>query len=164
MKRAVAGFILGLLPLPFAASCGADSDLALPDLSIAGDLAQPPLCSDEDVGDAGIPATWSHVQRIFDDHCVGCHCCNDPVDLTSGKSYAALVGRSVARENGTDETCGGVLVTPGDPGHSYLFEKISSSQPCAGQQMPFSEFQITPLPACQQDLVRRWILDGALMQ
>jgi hypothetical protein len=141
---------------------GADElDGSVPDLSASADLASPPLCLDTEVGDAGLPATFTNVQRVFDQACIGCHCCGDPLTLTA-PSYAQLV--NVAAPNSardTNESCGGVLVKPGAPSASYLYQKISSATPCAGQPMPLQEFQFVPLPACEQDLVRRWILANA---
>jgi hypothetical protein len=131
------------------------------DLTGGPDLTAPPICTDAEIGDAGVPPTFANVQRVFNNACIGCHCCGDAVDLTATKSYASIVNRTVTSENGTNETCGGPIVTPGDPTRSYLYQKISQTSSCAGNPMPLNEFQFFPLPMCQQDLIHRWILAGA---
>jgi hypothetical protein len=157
---------LGISLLLVAAGCGDDEgardaavDLSGNDLTVP-DFAEPPLCDDNQVGDAGLPATMASVQQVFDRSCIGCHCCGDPVDLTAGRAHDSLVNRTVTPENGTDESCGGPMVTPGDTTHSYLYQKLQP-QPCSGLQMPVSEFTSVTLPMCQLDLVRRWIESGA---
>jgi hypothetical protein len=148
VKRALALLLAG---------CGASSASA--DLSAAIDLGAP-ICDDSALGDAGLPATLANVQRVFDSICVACHCCGDPLDLTDGNSRAQMVNRVLKSEQGVDETCGGPIVTPGDPSRSYLYQKLHAT-PCAGNPMPLSEFEFVPLAACEQDVIRRWILDGA---
>jgi hypothetical protein len=147
------------------AGCGGggaeQQDGSVPDLSANADMAVTPLCLDTQLGDAGLPPTFTNVQKVFDQSCIGCHCCGDPLIL-SAPAYANVV--NVAAPNSsrdTNESCGGVLVKPGDPSASYLYQKISSMTPCAGQPMPLQEFLFVPLPVCEQDLVRRWIVAGA---
>jgi hypothetical protein len=125
--------------------------------------AQPPFCDDGTIGtDAAIPATYANVQHMFDQNCASCHCSSDVYLQLCGSAYANLVGRPASSDDqSVDESCGGTLVVPGDAGVSYLYQKISS-QPCAGDPMPRGEFGFVPLPACEQDLVRRWIENGAL--
>jgi hypothetical protein len=142
------------------AGCGGAGSEGPHDLSAPSDFATTPICDDNAQGDAGPPATMAEVQRVFDSACVGCHCCGDPLDLTSGKSHDQTVGRVLAMEQNVDESCGGPIVTPGSPSASYLYQKIHG-MPCAGNPMPLNEFEFVPLAACQQDLVRRWILAGA---
>jgi hypothetical protein len=147
----------------FAIGCGSSGeapDAAIPNGSDAAPFV--PLCTDDQIGDAGVPATFVHVQRIFNESCASCHCCSDPLLLTTGMAYAQIVNRKApSSAAGIDESCGGVLVKPGDPDASYLYQKISTTSPCAGQPMPRAEFQLSPLQECEQDLVRRWILAGA---
>jgi hypothetical protein len=121
-----------------------------------------PLCDDSTVGtDAAVAPTMMNVQRLFDEHCIGCHCCDAYLNLSQGKSWSGLVGRPTSSDDQmTDETCGGTLVVPGDAGVSYLYQKVSTT-PCAGQQMPRAEDIFIPLPACKQDLLKRWIESGA---
>lgn len=129
-----------------------------PDLAIAADLATPAICSDPVAPDGGIAPTFTNVQRVFDNQCTVCHCCNGEVNLSAGQSYAALV-----KQLSPDpvDACGGVLVQPGNAAASYLYVKISSATPCAGARMPRGEFASVPLPDCQIDLIKRWIDSGA---
>jgi hypothetical protein len=147
------------------AGCGDEAvviDGGLPDLSAADLSVPPPFCTDQQVGDAGLPPTLTNVQQVFNDNCIGCHCCGDNLTLSAGSSFAQLVNRMAPNSDNTiNESCGGVLVTPGNPQASYLYQKITSTMPCAGHPMPLNEFTFTPLPMCEQDLVRRWILAGA---
>lgn len=59
------------------------------------------------------------------------------------------------------DACGGILVAPGDPTGSYLYQKLSSATPSYGAQMPLGEFFSNPLPACVIAMVNRWIAEGA---
>jgi hypothetical protein len=78
------------------------------------------------------------------------------MDLTAKDAYAALVGKHAT------ETCGGVLVTPGDPAKSYLYAKITQDKPCDGTRMPHQGMILTPpLPADQITAFQTWILAGA---
>lgn len=126
-----------------------------PDLAYAGFN-----CDDHPTSDAGVlEPTFSNVQKLFDDSCDSCHCCNGQVVLSRGLSFAALVNKMAPDAK---EACGGPLVTPGDPAHSYLYQKLAGSSVCYGQKMPLTEL-LTPgvLPACAVDVVRRWIEAGA---
>lgn len=156
-----------MLALLLLAGCGnpgasPPDDLGV-DASVADLAVPPPLCDDAEQGDAGIAPSFANVQQVFDQNCIGCHCCGDTLDLSRGASYAHLVGQIIPKENGVDESCGGTLITPGDPAASYLYQKISTDAPCAGKRMPLGEITSMPLPACEQDLVRRWIVAGAPM-
>lgn len=142
------------VPLTLAACQGASAS----DMAVAADLATPPICSDPVAPDAGVPSTFANVQRIFDNQCTVCHCCNGEVNLNAGQSYAALVNQL---SPDSVDACGGTLVAPGNPAGSYLYVKVSSDAPCAGQRMPRGEFGSVPLPDCQIDLIRRWIAAGA---
>lgn len=160
---------LALFALASLAGCGnpgttSPHDMAVADAHTADSATPQPLCNDAEQGDAGITPSFANVQKVFDQNCIGCHCCGDSLDLTRGASYAHLVNQTIPKENGTDETCGGTLVKPGDPAASYLYQKITLDMPCAGNRMPLNEFTPAPLPDCEQDLIRRWILAGAPMQ
>lgn len=79
------------------------------------------------------------------------------VDLSPGASWQSLVSRPAP----PPDDCGGLLVVPGDPKASYLYQKLSSPTPCYGSQMPASDFGPAPLPSCVIDVVARWIAAGA---
>ena len=48
-----------------------------------------------------------------------------------------------------------ILVVPGDPDSSFLYDKLRSTKPRCGARMPYG---IEPLPDSALDCVRRWIL------
>jgi hypothetical protein len=133
-------------------------------------------CSGTDaVGDAGGPAApdggavspeFAAVQEIFASSCVRCHDPANPtpleavaypaMDLTERGAYRALVNKSAK------STCGGVLVTPGSPGASYLYAKITQDKPCSGARMPNQgNLPTPPLPVEQIATIKLWIRDGA---
>ena len=160
LALALAALALGALAFG-ALGCGgggaAPADMAAPDVALP-----PPLCTDPVPPDGGIPATFANVQQVFDGNCLyACHCCNGEVDLTAGHAWADLVGKT-APATGTpgDQACG-TLIVPGDPTHSYLYQKLTQTKPCFGAQMPLSDIGSSTLPACQIDLLRRWIAAGA---
>jgi hypothetical protein len=107
-----------------------------------------------------VPAApvYSLVQRIFGENCTTCHAgAGSMVDLTAGVSWANLVQRQAS----SPDSCGGVLVVPGQPEGSYLYLKLSEPAPCYGMQMPTGEFASNPLPDCVVAIVRAWIAEGA---
>ena len=98
------------------------------------------------------------IQQIFEDNCTACHSPGAALDLSRGASFAHIVNHAVPAV----ESCGGVLVAPGDPASSYLYQKLTVSHPCAGAQMPLDEFFTSqPLPDCMTTIVRAWIQAGA---
>lgn len=122
--------------------------------------APPPLCTDQQ------PAapTFTNMQRLFSDRCTSCHAPEVPLLLTPGASYANLVGRMAPSYTNpdVDESCGGLLVAPGNPDGSYLLQKLSLATPCAGVQMPRTEIGLSnPVEACVLTLVHDWIAAGA---
>lgn len=106
----------------------------------------------------GSLATFDTVQQIFDDNCTACHTQGAPLDLSRGLAYANIVDHQAP----SSESCGGILVTPGDPAASYLYQKLIDAHPCVGSQMPLSElFSSIPLPTCVTAIIRTWIEAGA---
>jgi hypothetical protein len=116
--------------------------------------------------DGADAVSFSTVQPILMTSCVRCHDPAHPIvpetqtfvamDLTAKGAYAALVGKPAT------ETCGGTLVTPGNPGKSYLYAKITQDTPCAGERMPHQGMTRTPpLPADQIAKIESWIRGGA---
>jgi predicted CxxxxCH...CXXCH cytochrome family protein len=108
---------------------------------------------------AGVTAAppFDVVQQIFDTNCVYCHSQGADVDLSAAVAWGNLVGRPAP----PTESCGGTLVVPGDASASYLYQKLSSDQPCSGARMPRSEFGSDALPDCVTALVASWIAAGA---
>ena len=107
--------------------------------------------------DGGGPVPYAVVQQIFDDQCTSCHDPGADLALDDHESWSNLVDHAAP----ADESCGGTLVVPGDPSSSYLFEKLSTSSPCSGLQMPRGELGSEPLPACVIKLISTWIEEGA---
>jgi hypothetical protein len=98
------------------------------------------------------------VQRIFNENCVSCHAPGADLNLAEGVSWANLVGQPPP----ATEACGGTLVVAGDPGASYLYQKVSSPTPCFGSRMPLGEFgSLPPLPDCVLAIIHDWIAEGA---
>jgi hypothetical protein len=114
--------------------------------------------------DHGGAASMADVQAFFDDRCVICHDKSKQglptfpqLSLVAGDARAALVGKAAT------EKCGGILVVPGDPDHSYLMKKLTQATPCEGMQMPRPFEIVKPPPTTAADLatLRSWIGAGA---
>src|SRR4051812_32013664 len=68
-------------------------------------------------GDAAVSRPpYAVIQQIIDSNCLSCHFAGNDLVLTHDVSWTNLVGRAAP------ESCGGVLVVPGDPGASYLYQ------------------------------------------
>lgn len=100
----------------------------------------------------------AEVQPIFTASCAsnGCHkgmASQEGLDLSVGKAFAGLVNVNAKQCND-----GRKLVLPGDPGQSYLIDKMMGVDLCSGTKMPkngaVSSQQITT--------VANWICAGAL--
>jgi hypothetical protein len=68
-----------------------------------------------------------------------------------GPSYDNLVNKESVVVPGR------ILVVPGDPAASYLFEKLTQAKPANGTQMP----PTAPLSAARIEMVEAWIEAGA---
>jgi hypothetical protein len=119
-------------------------------------------CADQGGPVVGAPAQLApvsfanDVQPIFTASCVAASCHGTPrpptnPDLREGNSYAALV--SVPSSGYAPD----LRVDPGHPEQSVLYLKVSGTT--RGSQMPFG---LNPLPAAQNETIRRWIEEGAL--
>jgi hypothetical protein len=117
-------------------------------------------------GGASSDHSMAAVQAIFDQYCTLCHDAakqNIPaypaLPLTADASRASLVSKPA------HETCGGTLVVPGDPSHSYLVHKLSDAMPCEGDHMPRRfEGGPGPVPSLSADelaIITGWISAGA---
>lgn len=108
---------------------------------------------------AGLPpasgATFKAVQdSVLTPFCAGCHAgAAAPLGLRldTGNSYALLVNVASV------EVGSAKRVLPGDPGNSYLVQKLEG-RAAAGARMPLGG---PPLPQPNIDLVRGWIAAGA---
>ena len=101
------------------------------------------------------------VQPIFSARCAVplCHSGATPtqgLDLSPGRSYAAIVGRPSTERPDLK------IVDPGAPATSYLEWKISGAP--AGQSILGSPMPLTggPLSAVEQAIIREWIAEGAV--
>ena len=96
------------------------------------------------------------VQPFFNSSCInnGCHGGVKPkegLDLQDGKSHTGLVG--VASKQCSQR----LLVAPGDPAASYLVDKLTGSNLCAGTIMP----KAGGVPPAQVEAISNWICAGA---
>jgi hypothetical protein len=114
------------------------------------------LCSGGDGAAADTPS-FALIQSVFSQNCVTCHSSAADLDLSSGHAWQDLVGRPAPAA----ESCGGILVVPGAPDMSYLYQKLTQARPCSGLEMPRNEFQSDPLPDCLVAMVKDWIASGA---
>ena len=115
------------------------------------------LCARYATVPAGAPTPFALVQQIFDDSCETCHTAGTVLDLSAGNAWPDLVNQPAV----PDEACGGTLVVPGNVVASYLYQKLTVDNPCAGFRMPRTEFGGGALPACVTDHVAAWIAEGA---
>jgi hypothetical protein len=107
-------------------------------------------------------ATFATLQEtIFKPLCstASCHgvAAAGGLDLSPAVAYANLVG--VLAANPAAQEAGVLRVTPGDPGSSFLFSKLTGTLgPGQGLVMP----RVGALmPSKQIELIRRWIIAGA---
>lgn len=151
-----------------AADCGALSNCggACVDTSIdanhCGGCDQPCVdgqaCVDSScVCDAPQPSFAADIAPLLASSCTGpaCHAGAMPkagLDLRATASWDALVGVAASQ-------CGDRLrVAPGDPGASYLMDKLLGVELCSGTAMPKAD---QALPAEQLALLSAWICHGA---
>lgn len=110
-----------------------------------------------------LPVDLQEIQdTIFTPACLdaGCHNSRDRLaglDLTEGAAHGALV--RVVPSNAAAAANGLLRVDPGRPDNSFLLTKIIAPRPEHGSRMPLNR---PALAAEDIDLIRRWILQGAL--
>lgn len=110
-------------------------------------------------------ATLANIQaQIFTPTCTDqfCHDLNGQsggLILLDGQSYAQLV--NAAALNAAAQDAGLSRVQPGDPNNSFLMIKLTNPTVPQGALMPQGK---APLTAAQLQLIRDWILQGALEQ
>ena len=97
------------------------------------------------------------IQPIFTANCAsaGCHAGVMPqqgLNLTNGKAYNEIVNVAASQCND-----GRKLVLPGDPGASYLVDKMTNTDICFGTKMP----KLGSVPSAQVQSVIDWICQGA---
>lgn len=97
------------------------------------------------------------VRPLFAKECSDCHGAKKPkkgLDLLGQRGAEVLVNRS------SQEVPDVVLVKPGDPDGSYLWQKLTHTAK-EGKGMPRTLFSSKMLPQQELDVVRRWIEGGA---
>jgi len=153
------------VPVPFAAPrCGdASIDAADGEECDAGGCDANEQCSEDCrcVARAPTVSFGAEVQPIFNARCAlpACHTGAFPtqgLDLSAGRSYAAIVGRRSTERSDLN------LVDPRATATSYLAWKISGAP--AGQTILGSPMPLTggPLSPAEQATIRTWIEQGAV--
>ena len=153
------------VPVTFAAPrCGdASIDSADGEECDAGGCDANEQCSEDCrcVARAPTVSFGAEVQPIFNARCAlpACHTGAFPtqgLDLSAGRSYAAIVGRSSTERPDLK------LVDPRATATSYLAWKISGAP--AGQTILGSQMPLTggPLSPAEQATIRTWIAQGAV--
>jgi len=138
-----------LVSLALAACGGGGGGVAVPPPVVPPPPPPPP---------PPITANFSSIQSgIFSPTCAvsGCHFgagAQQGLRLDSANSYALLVGVA------SSEVPSIMRVKPGDPGNSYIIQKLEGTA-SVGAQMPFGG---TPLPQATINMIRQWITDGAI--
>ncbi|MDH3749834.1 MAG: Ig-like domain-containing protein [Gammaproteobacteria bacterium] len=104
---------------------------------------------------AGFGPNFSEIQAsVFTPSCTGCHSGAAPsagLNLDAANSYTMLVGIASTQDAGTQR------VDPGNPNASYLIQKLEGPGAAGGQMPPTG-----PLPQADIDVIRQWIMDGAI--
>jgi cytochrome c553 len=103
------------------------------------------------------PTLETDVQPIFETACTKCHGpkkAKAKLDLSATAGVAALVNRPA------DQVPELMLVKPGDPANSYLWQKLQHTS-AKGKGMPRGIFRASRLPEDQLELIRKWIEAGA---
>jgi len=141
-----------------AAACSSPSAAPRRDATANADWSDPRAAISSARADDGSSAVgFDLMQQIFGAECRSCHTPGADLDLSPAVAWMNLVNHAAP----SAEACGGVLVVPGDPDASYLYQKLSSKTPCSGAQMPRGEFGSEPLPDCVVALVRDWSAAGS---
>jgi len=106
---------------------------------------------------AGFGPNFSEIQaNVFTPSCAtaGCHSgagASAGLNLEAANSYTMLVGIASSQDAGIQR------VNPGNPNNSYLVQKLEGTT-ATGGQMPLGG----ALPQSDIDVIRQWIMDGAI--
>lgn len=102
-----------------------------------------------------VPSLTDEIEPIFTASCalVNCHVGDGAggLNLEPGRAFDELINVHSAQVDG-------LLVVPGAPEQSYLFEKVSNDTPRQGDRMPIGN-ALDPLDV---EAIRQWIAGGAL--
>lgn len=172
------------LHLAFSGGCGptpvsnTSDGGARPDLSTPGGNPDQSMPGNPDLatpgGDlAGATVTFTEVYgQIIMPFCGGgtkllpCHELapySGALDMhTQAAAYASLLGNGTGAHS--SENPAKLLVKPGDPGHSFMIQKLTNNPPLMnppeGGQMPYGDRKKLTQP--QIDMISSWITEGAL--
>jgi len=97
------------------------------------------------------PSLSRDVQPILGPRCGGIEC--HPGMFSPGRAHQRLVG--VPAPECPDSR---PYVVPGDPDHSYLYNKITGRDLCSGVRMPKDR---SPLTDSELEVIASWIRAGA---
>jgi hypothetical protein len=131
------------------AGCGGGGD--------DGYSAPPPPASNPNPGggNPSLQPTFASIQaQVFTPICTQCHAgatAPEGLRLDAASSYGLLVDIASSQQPGVRR------VAPGNPGSSYLIQKLEGTA-ASGGRMPLN---LTPLPQADIDVIRQWITDGA---
>jgi mono/diheme cytochrome c family protein len=137
-----------------------DSHLPALLLSAAAALLSGRVTRTATASDSAAPPTQSFAQlqsQIFTPICSGCHSGSGSslpgsMNLTAGNAYAALVNVASGERPALQR------VNPGNPGSSYLVQKLAGAAGISGQRMPLDG---PYLDQATLDALRGWITQGA---
>ncbi len=121
-------------------------------------VSPPPPASPPPPPPPAFGANFSEIQsNVFTPNCAisGCHAgagAPQGLILDAANSYALLVGVA------SNEVPAVLRVAANDPDNSYLIQKLEGTA-AAGQQMPLNS---APLAQATIDIVRQWVIDGAI--
>jgi cytochrome c5 len=106
-------------------------------------------------GNANLQPTFASIQaQVFTPICTQCHSgatAPEGLRLDAASSYGLLVDIASSQQPGVQR------VAPGNPGSSYLIQKLEGTA-ASGGRMPLN---LTPLPQADINVIRQWITDGA---
>lgn len=106
-----------------------------------------------------LSASFAAIQaNIFTPSCAisGCHTGPAPKEdlrLDKDFSYAEIVYQP------SNKKADAFLIIPNDPDNSYLIQKLEGTIGILGKRMPLNR---TPLPVEEIQVIRDWIIEGAL--
>lgn len=155
--------LLSAALLALAAGCGSGSGGSSGGGGSGGGNQSPPgggsgggSGGNDDPGEPVLEPTFASIQElVFTPICTACHIgatAPHGLRLDAENSYGLLVGIPSAQVPSL------LRVAPGDPDSSYLIQKLEGTA-AVGVRMPANG---SPLPQATIDVIRQWILDGAL--
>lgn len=122
------------------------------------DITEARNAIDFEVGEQDVSGFDAIQYALFDQSCTACHGGSGRsaagLDLTAGKSYAALINKPSTKITGLN------LVTPGDAGNSVLSQVLNSDVSATWRQN-HADMLNKDRTANLLDFINQWINDGA---